>query len=288
MCVVGSKFINGSWILFKNRDRNYKPEILIRKSFRKDVERLYVWDDVTKYSEGINEYGVAIVSASVMVKEDEAEGAVSVGDKKLDVGKTKRTFYSPDGLRIRTALFEKNAVDAARKLIELEIPGNTVVADVDRCFMLEGAFVKDDYVYKIKEIDKKTDGVLRTNHGIYLPFTGYNADIPEQKDSRVSSDSRYKIASELLKKAEDEDDIWSAISYKENNNPQLNPLRIDLANKAMRTTGQIMISTKEKVIHYRPIWCNTSFDLEKINRVDEKTYFEIVSTRKLLTFKEMD
>jgi len=139
-------------------------------------------DERTKYTEGINEFGVAIVSASVTVKEDEAEGAAAVNKGKLDKkAKIKnRTYYAPDGLRIRTALFERTAAEAARKLIELEIPGNTIIADKDRCFLLEGAFVEnDEYVYKIVEIPKEKIAV-RTNHGIYLPWTGYSREIPEQ------------------------------------------------------------------------------------------------------------
>lgn len=288
MCVVGAKYINGSWCLFKNRDRNYKADIKIRKSFRRGMERLYIWDDITKYSEGINEFGVAIISASVQVKEDEAEGRELLTKRKeKDIAIKNRTYYSPDGFRIRTALFEKTAKEALTKLIELEIPGNTVIADDSQCFILESAFVDDEYVYKFKEIDRLDPyGVVRTNHGIFLPFSGYSAEIPEQKESRESSESRYNIVSDLLRRSNNEDDVWNAISYKRTQNPQLNPLRIDTSRNAMRTTGQILISIKERTIHYRPIYCDTAFDLELLNKYKEKTFFEIVSTRKLLSFKE--
>jgi len=54
MCIVALKyFTDGGWVGVKNRDRNYKPNIRIRQSFRDDVERLYIWDDKTKYTEGI-------------------------------------------------------------------------------------------------------------------------------------------------------------------------------------------------------------------------------------------
>ena len=289
MCVVVCKYLKDiGWVIAKNRDRNYKPIIRIRKSFREGMERLYIWDEKTKYTEGVNEYGVGIVSASVTVKEDEAEGAVASKKKTKDsdISSKNRVFYSPDGLRIRTALFEKTAVDAAKRLIEIEIPGNTIVADKERCFLLEGAFTSDDeYVYKIVEVPKEKIAV-RTNHGIFLPWTGYSKDIPEQKPSRESSEARYKKAVEDLKKANTFDEVLAALSDTSQENPQMNPLRLDPTKNAMRTTGQIVVVPNEHTLHYRAIWCETKFDLDKLNTETEKTFFEVVSTRKLISFKE--
>lgn len=286
MCVVACKYIeNLGWVLAKNRDRNYKPIVRMRKSFREGIERLYLWDEKTKYTEGVNEHGVGIISASVTVKEDEAEGAVA-SKKTPDINKKKRTFYSPDGLRIRTALFETTAVDAARKLIELEIPGNTIVADKERCFLIEGGFIQpDEYVYKIVEVPKDKIAV-RTNHGIFLTWTGYSREIPEQVEKRESSEVRYEKTVAALKKAKTFDDVLDSLSQVDDENPQLNPLRLDSTRNAMRTTGQIIIVPNEHTLHYRAIWCETLFDLNKLNTENEKTFFEIVSTRKLISFKD--
>lgn len=291
MCVVACKYFEDlGWVLAKNRDRNYKPTIIIRKSFRRNTERLYIWDDRTKYTEGINEFGVAIISASVTVKDDEAEGSVAVNSGKLDK-QTKiknRTYYAPDGLRIRTALFERTAAEAARQLIELEIPGNTIIADKERCFILEGAFVEnDEYVYKILEVPKEKIAV-RTNHGIFLPWTGYSKEVPDQVEKRESSDTRYEKVVAGLKKAKDFDEFLDAMSDTSDENPQLNPLRIDPERNAMRTTGQIILVPKEQTLHYRAIWCETQFDLDKLNTEDERTFFEIISTRKLISFKDFE
>ena len=286
MCVVACKYIKDhGWVIAKNRDRNYKPIIRIRKSFRENMERLYIWDEKTKYTEGVNEHGVGIISASVTVKEDEAEGSKAVKGKTSSVSKKKRTFYSPDGLRIRTALFEKTALDATKRLIDLEIPGNTIVADSDRCFLLEGAFTSDDeYVYKVVEVPKDKIAV-RTNHGIFLPWTGYSADIPEQAPKRESSETRYAKTVEALKAATTFDQVLESLSDVSDDNPQMNPLRYDLQKNSMRTTGQIIVVPKEHTLHYRAIWCETKFDLDKLNTSEEKTFFEFVSTRKLLSFK---
>lgn len=290
MCVVACKYIeNLGWVIGKNRDRNYKPIIKIRKSFRNDIERLYIWDKRTRYTEGVNEFGVGIISASVTVKEDEAEGSVALKSKtKSDgVSTKKRTFYSPDGIRIRTALFERSAADAARKLIELEIPGNTIIADKERCFLLEGAFIDtDEYVYKIVEVPKNKIAV-RTNHGIFITWAGYSAEIESQKEKRKSSEVRYKKTVENIKNSNTLDEFLDALSdTSDDNNPQMNPLRLDNSKKAMRTTGQIVIVPNEHTLHYRAIWCDTLFDLDKLNTREEKTFFEVVSTRKLITFKK--
>lgn len=286
MCVVACKYIkNVGWVIAKNRDRNYKPIVRIRKSFRENIERLYIWDEKTKYTEGVNEFGVGIVSASVTVKEDEAEGAVA-SKKTPEVTKKKRTFYSPDGLRIRTALFEKTAVDAAKKLIELEIPGNTIVADKERCFLIEGGFIQpDEYVYKVVEVPQDKIAV-RTNHGIFLPWTGYSSEIPDQVEKRESSEIRYEKVVAALKKAKTFDEILDGLSQVDDENPQLNPLRLDSTRNSMRTTGQIIVVPNEHTLHYRAIWCETLFDLDKLNTENEKTFFEIVSTRKLISFKD--
>lgn len=289
MCVVCCKYLdNIGWVLTKNRDRNYKPNVLIRKSFRRDIERLYLWDNNTKYTEGVNEFGVAIISASVTVKEDEAEGSVAIKRNKKKIEIQKGIYYSPDGFRIRTALFEKNAVDAVKKLIELQIPGNTIVADKDRCFLLEGAFLDtQEYAHKVVEVPKDRIAV-RTNHGILLPWTGYNADIPEQADSRKSSEARYKKVVDKLKSAKTFDEILEAVSDTSDDNPQMNPLRIDTKRNSMRTTGQIVLVPSENTMHYRAIWCETTFNLDKLNSSEEKTFFEVVSTRKLISFKDFN
>lgn len=288
MCVVACKYLPDlGWTLFKNRDRNYKPTVTIRKSFRRDIERIYIWDERTKYTEGVNEYGVGIISASVTVKEDEAEGAKATERPTPGIQKSPAVFYSPDGLRIRTALFETNAVDAARKLIELEIPGNTIVADKDRCFLIEGASLrsKDEYVYKIVEVPKDKIAV-RTNHGIFLPWTGYSRDVPEQAEKRESSEVRYEKAVSVLKRGKSLEEILEGLSDTSDENPQMNPLRYDVRRGAMRTTGQIVIVPNEHTLHYRAVWSEVRFDLNKLNNEQEKTFFEIVSTRKLMTFNK--
>ena len=171
----------------------------------------------------------------------------------------------------------------------MEIPGNTIIADKERCFLLEGAFIdSDEYVYKIVEVPKNKIAV-RTNHGIFLPWAGYSSEIEDQKDKRKSSEIRYKKTVENIKKSNNLEEFLDALSeVSDSDNPQLNPLRLDDDRKSMRTTGQLIIVPNEHTLHYRAVWCETLFDLDKLNTKEEKTYFEVISARKLISFKKFN
>jgi len=289
MSVICAKyFTDVGWVLAKNRDQTYKPTVRIRKSFRRNIERLYIWDEFTKYTEGINEFGVGIVSAKIDLEDYDFKGAKDSQIK--DLNPSKRTYYSPDGLRIRTALFESDVLKATKKLIEFEVTGNTIIADRERCFVFEAAYVKNGdedqtYVYKVLEVPQDKF-VVRTNHGIMLPFTGFQSDVPSQSADKASSEVRYKTVTKGLKEAQTFQDLLEVISNRDDVNLQMNPLRMDNTKGAQRTTGQIIVVPSENTLHYRAIWCEIAFDLETLNKEQEKTFFEIVSSRKLISFKE--
>jgi hypothetical protein len=187
---------------------------------------------------------------------------------------------------LRTALFERSASEAAKKILELQIAGNTIVADKERCFLIEAGFIDtDEYVYEIMEVPKDKIAV-RTNHGIFLPWTGYNPEIPEESNKREASEVRYNKVNQTLRTVNNLEQFIDVMSDASANDAQLNPLRIDPKKGSMRTTGQIFIIPKQKTLHYRAIWCSTIFDLDKLNSPEEKTFFEVVSTRKLISFTE--
>lgn len=285
MCVVIAKHLKDyGWVIAKNRDRNYKPEISIKQSNRLGVQRLYMQDDKTRYTEGVNEYGIAILSASIMVKKDEKEGAAAGSDDQ-----STAQFYSPDGRRIRTALLKRTVMGAVNELIKLEIPGNTLITDGNECYLLEGAYKdyhnpgKKSYEHKLKKL-KKTEAVVRTNHGIFLPWAGYqhNKDNKHEKLSRESSESRYKIVERKLDGIEKPEDMLECLSSRPEKDPQLNPIRLDEKRKAMRTTGQLLIIPRERTLHYRPIYSDITLNnYNTINGAKSKTYFEVISSRKL-------
>ena len=284
MCVVAAKhFPDVGWVLAKNRDRNYKPTIKMVQTKTGGVERLYLYDQQTGYSEGINEFGIAIVSAAVSVKTDEKEGK-----KKRD----KANGTSPDGRRIRKALLEKTVDKALKSLIDSKIPGNTFITDGKVCYLLESGYQREDTErkeYRHEIIKCQKDKLyVRTNHGIQLPFLGYSMKDPTQRKKRASSDSRLEIATKEAKKATNPEELLNALGSTPSKDPQMNPIRLKKnAPEDMLTTGQILVVPAHHTLTYRPTISEVELDnYNKINGVKSNTYFEIISNRQLTTFKD--
>lgn len=282
MCVIAAKYFKESgWILIKNRDRNYKPIIKVIQSKRRGMERLLLWDTKTKWTEGVNEYGIAVVSSAVQVKKDEKEGVTPEQDTE---------FYSPDGKKVRTALYENTIEKCVAAVIKLEIAGNTLISDGERLFVVEGDFKEENkkgFVYEKKEV-KKTEIIVRTNHGIMID-SGYNKDEPDEKVSWSSSVKRKAQCEKDIKSVETPLEMLDSVSDTSNKNGQMNPLRISKTHgkKILVTTGQLMIVPKERTMHYRPIWGSVKLEnFDKLNNQKTKTWFEIISSRKLMSFKE--
>lgn len=286
MCIVAVKhFKDVGWVGVKNRDRNYKPIVHIKQSFRNGIERLYIWDEKTKYTEGINEFGIGIISAAVATKKDEKEVANAAGEE---------SFFSPDGKKIRTALLEKTLDKVVNKIIELQVPGNTFAFTKDKCYLIEGAFKdedKNDYHWKKKEI-KKDETCVRTNHGIMIPFAGYQ-DTPDsdekERASRKSSEVRLEKTQKAIKSIKEPRDMLDCISDSTSDkNPQMNPLRTSETHGSsiLVTTGQIMLIPSELTLCYRPIWSEIEFNFNKLDGETRKTQFEVISKKKLISFNE--
>lgn len=293
MCCIAIKYFKDyGWCAAKNRDRPYKPYIKIKKSLRDDLERCLFWDapdpdnkhgKYTYWTEGINEYGIGILSTTLMCKKDEKEGDEVTSSKK----------YSIHGKFIRTALLEKTVKDAVDKLIELEIEGHVAVFDEKEAYLIEAPMIGDDkYLYHIEKLDKDKYYV-RTNHGIKWEEAGYpkTTDEADLKEKRKSSEHRYQYVYDYIKSNDIElpRDLFKALSVTPDKNPQYNPIRLSKTHDGhiVVTTGQILISSKNRTLHYRPIWSKLSLDTDKINGLDSKTFFEIISTSDLATNKKL-
>lgn len=291
MCVIAAKYFKGvGWVGAKNRDRNYLPTVNIVQSNRTGTQRLYLDDEKTRYTEGLNEYGVSILSASLSIKSDEKEGDKAVKNRRAS------NYMSPDGKDIRDALLSKTIKGALDLLIERELSGCTLIFDQKECYLLEGGFTvrkKDvdddnprDYIYKVEKVK---DYVVRSNHGILLPQLGYKKDTDDEhfKYARKSSEERLRIAREEVNKTTNPLELMNALSTTPNDDKFMNPIRTgDTKKEDMVTTGQILLIPNEKTMHYRPIFSEVNFKYSKLNGPDAKTFFEIVSSKKLLGFRE--
>jgi len=266
VCVIVAKYIDGvGWVGAKNRDRMYRPKIHIKKSFRKKVERLLMWDADTKWTEGVNEYGLAMI------------GSASGGAKDMKKDELPSTDPSPDGKKMRTALLEKTPDKALKSLIGDEIIGSTIVFTKDTCLILESTKQSGEYKYKTRTVPKD-EVMIRTNHGIMIPSMGYQSG-----PDRVSSETRYNTVKDQLVKADSVKEVLSSISTVDKKNGQLGPLRVTDKKTEMWTTGQIMCVPSDGTLHYRPIKSEVEYNVDKLNDESHKTKFEIISSKKLLS-----
>jgi hypothetical protein len=299
MCVVAVKYMDGyGWIGAKNRDRNYKTDVVITQSNRHRVQRLYIDDKLSRWSEGVNEHGLAIISASFSVKSDEKEG-----DKIILKRKNKRDnigYYSPDGRAIRKALLAKTPKEALELLVDLKLAGATYVFNENDCYILEGGFTvkKDDatsenpreYKYAINKISKEEACSCRTNHGIIMKELGYHKNPTDERlvKARESSEKRLEYARKFASADISEPgELIDQIAKCPDKDVFMNPMRTGNIKKGeMATTGQLLIVPKERTLHYRPIYSSVSFDYNRLSGPEAKTFFEIISSRKLLSFKE--
>lgn len=275
MCVVIAKYFEKhGWVGIKNRDRNYIPEISFRKKIKGDTEVLYFWDNITQYCEGMNSHGVSILSASLMVLDDE---------KEVD---NRSKTPSKDGARIEKALLFDNVIDAAKSLIDQKLTGHTLIFDADTCYILEGAWRKGEYKsggysYTIDEVPKN-QFVARTNHGVKLGWSGYQRDDNiSHALSRISSECRREIAEFVTERATTPDEILDGLTENFTGNGQLNALRTSNEKKKMRTTSQTLIIPKSRTMYVRPVQSNITFNFWDLNKSDSKTWIEILSNRVL-------
>jgi hypothetical protein len=272
MCVAIAKYFEGiGWCGAKNRDRNYTPTLDFEESSLGDVERMMMHDKITGYKEGINSHGVSILNTSLDVYDDEAE---------VDAGTAK---ISPDGRHIALALLSDNAVGAVKILLERKLGGCTIVFDRDNLFLIE-ASDKDNtapYKYQVKKIDP-SETVARTNHGIYLPWAGYQNDgVKSHELSRLSSEARLAQAEEVVRLAKDPEDLVDGMCQVYINNPQLNIMRTSTERKKMRTTSQQLCIPSERTLYCRPISSHLQFDFWTLNKPETNVWVEILSNRAL-------
>jgi hypothetical protein len=247
-CVVATIHLNGETILAKNRDRKYSPTIEIIHELIDGVEVVYIHDTITDWSEGMNEYGIGIINASLLVHYDEIEADIATG--KVDFDKDKKGVQpSYDGLKIRKSLSKHKLGQAIKSIIEFAgedkkdvgVKGMTMAANPEHSFVIE---LTSEHLPVIKKIDSPKVTV-RTNHGISYPETGYTSG-----EKRKSSLSRKEIAEKELEKVTDSTQILNVLSKQYTDDNFLNPYRRN-NNYKMYTTGQIMMNLDRLEFNFR-------------------------------------
>lgn len=193
-CIIAVGEWGGSRCLFKNRDRNYDPEVVIRHEIRDGVEVAYFQDEVTGWVEGINEHGIGVVNTALSVARDEAE-------KKFVKNKGKRFKDSRQVLKALSCDDLDDAVDAICNF-EGGLLGHTVVSNSDKSVRIE---VTSKHKCIVKDV-AGDEILVRTNHGIEHGTAGYT-----KGPDKESSHARFDQAFEALQEVKSPDEIAPAI-----------------------------------------------------------------------------
>lgn len=270
MCIVAAKYFdNIGWVGVKNRDRNYVPDVSFLMLDKTTPKRLLFYDDMTGYMEGLNSQGIGVLSASLQVLDDEKEIKKRTRDD------------NPDGERIRHALMQRDIEAVVIELAKAGMTGNTIIFDQERCFLLEACLLDGEYRYDVEEI-YRDEIVVRTNHGILLPWAGYQRGRDSRQDlSRASSEARYQQAHQVTLEARTPQELIDGLAKHPNENTQMNMLRTTTDSKKMRTTAQEMIIPLEKTFFLRPVQSKLDIDFWRINQDNVDLWLEILSNRTL-------
>ena len=245
-CLIVNMTINGNLVLLKNRDRAYIPKIKLVRELINDIEVVYIHDEDTDWSEGINEYGLALVNATLQGEADEKAKKKTKKDGKP----------SKDGFKVRTALGYKKLSEMIESVINFTgfstgdgtrsgkptgLNGHTFISSPTKTYAIEMSSDKPPIIRKLnpKNID------IRTNHGINYPELGYT----NNDDDELSSKSRYGIAQKELQGVNDINTAFSRLANHYDKIPdKLSPYR---RNFKLFTGSQMGMNMKNKSVHLK-------------------------------------
>ena len=232
-CIIAVGEWDGKKTLFKNRDRNYKPEIKVYHEVRDGVEILYMKDEVTGWVEGLNQYGIGVVNTALAVRADEKQGEAGKGSSK--VGATGSPSF--DGQRVLATLVHDNLEDAVEEIKTNKggLRGHTFVSDKDTTYALESQWGGKIQLVKKLPAGKKH---VRTNHGIMHPDAGYTE---KDGDNYLSSLARRDQATKVVRSVEAPEEVAPSI-YGKRREDLKDPLNMVKLTDNMRTTSQMMLN----------------------------------------------
>jgi hypothetical protein len=234
-CVSVSLSIQDKVIIAKNRDRTYYPRIKIVREIINGLECVYMYDDDTDYSEGMNEAGIGIINTTLQGKTDENEG-VHAQDRK---GRLQK--LNEDGYKIRTALGYTDIHKVARilDLFNRGLGGHTIIGYPSGFISIE----KVSFGKPIIDVHSINDVIVRANHGIGYPDQGYQVG-----RDRESSLSRVFYATKEARKADSPDDLLRRLRLHHVDVPgYLEPYR---TNYKVWTSSQIMLNLTDLIFTF--------------------------------------
>lgn len=223
-CTSIATSVGGSLVMCKNRDRAYYPKLKVVRELINGIECVYMYDDDTDYSEGMNEKGIGILNTTLTGKKDEKEGSCEhkVGRK-----------INKDGYKIRTALGHSdiNKIIEILDLFDRGLGGHTTVGFNGGIVTIEKLAFGKPIIHK----HDKHEVIVRANHGIGYPDQGY-----QEGEDRESSLSRVFYATQDARKSTTPDELLLSLrTHHADTMGYLEPYR---TNYKVWTSSQIMLN----------------------------------------------
>lgn len=260
MCVVVAKYLSDGWVLAKNRDQTYVSTVSFVDKPEPKVGGIFVLDDhKIEYREGMNHAGLVIITTSLTPLLD------------LETNKI-------DGDNIYAALRMSDPEEAAKFLISKKMTGFIFCATPEKLVLVEAARKEKngkqgagEYVSTMRVV-AKSEIIVRTNHGVDLPWAGFQYGTDKTQDLwRKSSETRKEIAEKVTRSARTPADLLDALAQWENKDTQLNVFRIENDPDGMRTIFQWALAPKENTVYVRAIQTKMNIDVTK-----EKVHIEVL------------
>ena len=261
MCVIVYTTINNKQILVKNRDRIYKPNIVIIHELINNIEIAYIKDLNTGWIEGINSNGVGIIN-STLNRND--------GKQKLH-----KSYLKKKKIRIYEALKHTNSKQIIHELVannNKNVPfleGHTLVCN-EGCTHIENT-VNNKY-----SITKVNETVVFTNSGIRFDDAGYTTGLKglssllrrkniemELKNTKISSNE--ELINIMNKNYINIDPRFH--SYRDKANVKKFLHKNTKKNfKCISTTGQLLLNlTDKELVYYADV--NNSKKVKYLNKL---------------------
>jgi hypothetical protein len=264
MCVIIYTTINNKKILAKNRDRVYKPNIIIVHELVDGVEMAYIKDLKTGWIEGLNGNGIGIVN-STLNRND--------GKHKVD-----KSYLKTKKNRILDALHETDSKKIISEIVEdkKKVPfleGHSLIVCDDKCLHIENNVDNKFVISKINETSVFTNsgksfddaGFVKGKKGLSSFLRRKNIEMELKNDKINSYDDLVNI---MNKNYIGIDPRFHSYRDEKMIEKHLNKtLGKNKNNKAIvRTTGQILLNlTDKELVYFEDI--NNSKSVKYINKL---------------------
>jgi len=230
-----------SYVIVKHRDRAYNVNCSIVHTVINGMEVVYLRDDDTGWSEGMNANGICIVNSSLSLA-DENIGTDKGKKGKDDKAKGRKvdTKTSADGEKIIKALTMQTIEDALHfaKTWKTGIHGNTIIANDDQLYTISSTSEHPAVTTSLDGLDT----VVYTNHSDIHAEAGYTEG-PNFKSSTTRKTKSEQILGDSLSTADILVNMREQPFKSESN---LNPLR---TTKKLATTSQMILDPKNNSFH---------------------------------------